>query len=167
MSASMPNVSPAAAGARLMSLLCPRQAHARLSLLLFNTNISLLHVSYAQTAIGQTAACMPYCCYFPSKIRPQALTVCLSCRPPLCRQLHPTVQAKRRGGWSDSSSSSRGRGSSKDDKSFRFKFNQIDVSLAEDQLWRLALPFAALFGLAVFIGKSMDTCVCLYMLERF
>jgi hypothetical protein len=66
--------------------------------------------------------------------------------------LQLSVQARRRGGWDESSSSRR---SSRDDKSFRFKFNQIDVSLAEDQLWRLALPFAALFGLAVFIGGSL------------
>jgi len=35
---------------------------------------------------------------------------------------------------------------------FRFKFNQVDVALAEDQLWQLALPFAVLFGVAIFIG---------------
>lgn len=69
------------------------------------------------------------------------------------------VQARRQGGWDSRSrrSSSSGR-DSQDDRVFRFKFNQMDVSLAEDQLWRLALPFAALFGLAVFIGEcSGDT----------
>ncbi|WIA31083.1 hypothetical protein OEZ86_001110 [Tetradesmus obliquus] len=74
-----------------------------------------------------------------------ASIVLLSCRP-----LQLPIQARRKGGWSDNSSSSSRR--SRDDKSFRLKFNQIDVSLAEDQMWRLALPFAALFGLAVFIG---------------
>ncbi|KAF6255233.1 hypothetical protein COO60DRAFT_1536551 [Scenedesmus sp. NREL 46B-D3] len=72
--------------------------------------------------------------------RSQTQSVCRS------RQLQLDVHAKRRGVWGNSSSKS------SRDKSFRLKFNQIDVSLAEDQLWRLAIPFAALFGLAVFIG---------------
>lgn len=72
------------------------------------------------------------------------------------RRCAVAVQARRQGGWDSSSSrsSSRGSRSSRDGSNmFRFKFNQMDVALAEDQLWQLALPFALLFGFAVFIGE--------------
>jgi hypothetical protein len=70
----------------------------------------------------------------------------------LSRHTAVTVEARRQGGWdSRNRRSSSGKGS-QNDGSFRFKFNQVDVALAEDQLWKLALPFAALFGLAIFIG---------------
>jgi hypothetical protein len=74
------------------------------------------------------------------------------------------VQARRRGGWDSNSSSRSRRNSQDDDRSFRFKFNQVDVALAEDQLWKLALPFAALFGLAVFIGEWC--CEVLYQAHQ-
>lgn len=61
------------------------------------------------------------------------------------------VQARRQQGWNRSRGSSSSRGNP-DDRVFRFKFNQVDVALAEDQLWQLAVPFAVLFGLAIFIG---------------
>lgn len=70
-----------------------------------------------------------------------------------CRRTAVTVEARRQGGWdSRNRRSSSGKGS-QNDGAFRFKFNQVDVALAEDQLWKLALPFAALFGLAIFIGE--------------
>lgn len=68
------------------------------------------------------------------------------------------VQASRRQppGWdsrrNSGSSSSGRRGTSGDQGMFRFKYNQVDIGLAEDQLWQLAVPFAVLFGLAIFIG---------------
>jgi hypothetical protein len=34
---------------------------------------------------------------------------------------------------------------------------QVDVALAEDEMWRLLLPFAAVFGLAVVIGEQQQS----------
>lgn len=72
----------------------------------------------------------------------------LSCA--VCRQTTVAVQARRQQGWNNRS---RGSSGSRSPDVFRFKFNQVDVSLAEDQLWQLAVPFAVLFGLAIFIGR--------------
>jgi hypothetical protein len=126
--------------------------------MLSTTPIHSLCMLPMHLVIGQSAVCRPCrCCSFVAN-PPSIIDHVHALLSAACRQLQLAVQAKRRGGWNDSSS--RGRGSSKDDKSFRFKFNQIDVSLAEDQLWRLALPFAALFGLAVFIGEFDCSGMC-------
>jgi hypothetical protein len=68
------------------------------------------------------------------------------------RQTTVAVQARRQQGWNNRSRGSSSSRGNLDDRVFRFKFNQVDVALAEDQLWQLAVPFAVLFGLAIFIG---------------
>ena len=62
------------------------------------------------------------------------------------------VEARRQKGWDSRSKGN--NSSSRDDRAFRFKFNNVDVALAEDQMWQLAVPFAVLFGLAIFIGEQ-------------
>jgi hypothetical protein len=68
----------------------------------------------------------------------------------LNRRSAVVVEARRQKGWDSRSKGN--NSSSRDDRAFRFKFNNVDVPLAEDQMWQLAVPFAVLFGLAIFIG---------------
>ncbi|KAF8068191.1 hypothetical protein HT031_001877 [Scenedesmus sp. PABB004] len=65
------------------------------------------------------------------------------------RQLALDVAARRRDDWRRAA---RGGGAGDRPSLFRFKLGSVDVSLAEEQLWRLALPLTALFGIAVVIG---------------
>lgn len=97
-----------------------------------------------------TGGCSPVLLPLQSLLK-QWMPLFICCMYVTCRRTAVVVQARRQGGWD-----SRSRRQGQDDRVFRFKFNQMDVSLAEDQLWRLALPFAALFGLAVFIGECSE-----------